>query len=184
MPKVGLSLGSSFEKLFNKALDPSKLYVFGCSCFPWLRPYSSHKLNPKSNPCVFLGYSLTQSAFLCFDPTLKKIFVSSHVKFVENVFLFVSLFTSTTPVIDQPLYSSLHHSSCIIIRRSPTNTANLTRIALFITNTPLVLSSSYFSPIHTVELTRTAPSSKPPYSSSRQVASTLPIPPRSPELNP
>ena len=34
MPKVGLSLGSSFENLFNKAHDPSKLHVFGCLCFP------------------------------------------------------------------------------------------------------------------------------------------------------
>ena len=77
MPKVGLSLWSSFEKLFNKALDPFKLRVFGCLCFPWLRPYSSHKLNPKSSPCVFLGYFLTQSDFLYFDPTLKKICVPS-----------------------------------------------------------------------------------------------------------
>ena len=72
MHKVGLSLGSSFEKLFHTILDPSKLHVFSCLCFPWLRPYSSHKLNPKSSLCAFLGYSLTQSAFLCFDPTLKK----------------------------------------------------------------------------------------------------------------
>ena len=72
MPKVGISLGSSFEKLFNKALDPSKLHVFGCLCFPWLRPFPSHKLDPKSNPCVFLGYSLTQSVFLYCDPTLEK----------------------------------------------------------------------------------------------------------------
>ena len=86
MPKIGLSLGSSFENLFNRAPDPSKLCVFGCLCFSWLRPYSSHKLNPKFSPCVFLGYSLTQSAFLYFDHTLKKILVSCHVKLVENVF--------------------------------------------------------------------------------------------------
>ena len=34
MPKVGLSLGSLFEKLFNSALDPSKLHAFSCLCFP------------------------------------------------------------------------------------------------------------------------------------------------------
>ena len=34
IPKVSISLGSSFEKLFNKALDLSKLHVFGCLCFP------------------------------------------------------------------------------------------------------------------------------------------------------
>ena len=99
-PKVGLSLGSSYEKLFNKAPYLSKLRVFGCLCFPWLCPYSSHKLDLKSSPCVFLGYSLTQSVFLYFDPTLKKIFVSRHVKFLENVFLFASLSTSATSVLD------------------------------------------------------------------------------------
>ena len=72
MPKVGISLDSLFEKLFDKAPDPSKHQVFGCLCFPWLHPYSSHKLDPKSSPCIFVEYSLTQSAFLCFDLTLKK----------------------------------------------------------------------------------------------------------------
>ena len=100
MPKVSLSLKSFFEKLFNKAPNPSKLHVLGCLCFPWSSPYSSHKIDLKSSPCVFLGYSLTQSAFLYFDPTLKKIFVSYHVKFVENEFPFASLSTSTTLVID------------------------------------------------------------------------------------
>ena len=99
MPKVSLSLGSSFEKLFNKAPDPSKLPIFSCLCFPLLRPYFSHKPYPKSCPCVFLGYSHTHNAFLCYDPTLKKIFMPRHVKFVENVFSFVSLFNSTTLVI-------------------------------------------------------------------------------------
>ena len=100
MPKVSLSLCSSFEKLFNKIPYSSMLYVFGYLCFPWLRPYSSHKLDPKSSLCVFLRYSLTQSAFLCFDLNLRKNFVSRHVKFVENVFLFMSTSTSNTPVID------------------------------------------------------------------------------------
>ena len=99
MAKVGLSLGSLFEKLFHKVLNPSKLCIFGCLCFPWLRPYSSHKLNPKSSLCVFLGYSLTQSVFLCFDPTLKTIFMSRHVKFVENVFPFFPP-TLTSSIVD------------------------------------------------------------------------------------
>ena len=168
MPKVGLSLGSSFEKLFNKAPDPSKLCVFGCSCFPWLHPYSSHKLDPKSSPCVFLGYSLTPSAFLCFDSTLKKKkkFVYHHVKFVENVFPFVSLSTSTTPVIDtaSTLPPSSFPSCDYSIRAPPpppppptllppTHSAELTRIAPFITNTPHVLLQSCFSPTHTAKFT-------------------------------
>ena len=64
MPKVGLSFSSSFENLFHTIPDLSKLRVFCCLRFLWLRPYSYHKIDPKSSPCVFLGYSLTQSVFL------------------------------------------------------------------------------------------------------------------------
>lgn len=42
-------------------------------------------------PCVFLGYSLTQSAYYCLDPSSSKIYVSRHVKFVESSFPFTSL---------------------------------------------------------------------------------------------
>ena len=100
MPKVGLSLSSSFEKLFHAVPNPSELRVFGCLCFPWLSPYFSPKLDPKSSMCVFLSYSLTQSAFICFDPTLKKIFMSRHIKFMENVFLFSFSPTHSSLVID------------------------------------------------------------------------------------
>ena len=194
MPKVGLSLGSSFEKLFNKAPDPSKLCVFGCSCFPWLHPYSSHKLDPKSSPCVFLGYSLTPSAFLCFDSTLKKKkkFVYHHVKFVENVFPFVSLSTSTTPVIDTastlppssfpscdysirappppPPYSLLPipPSSPELLPSSPTPHMSSCRAA-----SPLLIPPS--SP-------KLLPSSTPPHPSSNRATSPLPISSSSPEL--
>ena len=100
MPKVGLSLSSTFENLFHKAHDPSKLCVFYCLCFPWLRPYSSHKLDPKTSPCVFLGYCLTQSVFICFDLSSIKSLCPCHVKFMENVFPFAFPLTSTTPIVD------------------------------------------------------------------------------------
>lgn len=63
LPKVDLQMASLFEKLFNHALNLSKLRVFGCQYFSWLRPYSTHKLITRYNPCVFLGYSPTQSAY-------------------------------------------------------------------------------------------------------------------------
>ncbi|KAF2322200.1 hypothetical protein GH714_008569 [Hevea brasiliensis] len=59
--------------------------------FPLARPYSKHKLEPRSRPCVFLGYSQNQSAYLCLDPSSSKIFVSRHVDFVEDQFPFAQL---------------------------------------------------------------------------------------------
>lgn len=57
----------------------------------------TNKLEPRSTPCVFLGYSLTQSAYLCFDPSTSRMFVSRHDIFVENKFPFVSLTASSSP---------------------------------------------------------------------------------------
>ena len=156
MPKVGLSLGFSFEKLFNIASDPSKLRVFGCLRFPWLRHYSSHKLDP--NP-VLMSFLVTISIKVPFSVlTLpsKKIFVSRHVKFVENVFSFVSLYLHHMGN-KHNLYTPRFIVSLVQLSGSAslphTHTAELTRIAPFITNTPLVLPSSCFSPTHTLELT-------------------------------
>ena len=100
MPKVSLSLGPSLKSCFTKLLThpnsvSSIVYAFFI-CVPILPT----NLIPNPVTCVFLGYSLTQSAFLSLDPILKKTFVSRHVKFVENIFLFASPSTSTTPVID------------------------------------------------------------------------------------
>lgn len=57
-------------------------------CYPWLRPYTSHKLDSKSKPFVFIGYSMSQSAYFCLDPTTNEVYTSRHVTFVEAVFPF------------------------------------------------------------------------------------------------
>ncbi|BBH07832.1 transposable element gene [Prunus dulcis] len=91
MPTPTLNLSSPYHKIFQIAPNYSKLKVFGCLCYPWLKPYTSHKLEPRSKPCVFLGYSLTQSAYYCLDPSTSRIYVSRHVKFVESQFPYSSL---------------------------------------------------------------------------------------------
>ncbi|WZZ30847.1 hypothetical protein YC2023_014248 [Brassica napus] len=83
-----LSMKSPFQILFGVAPNYEKLRVFGCLCFPWLRPYNAHKLQDKSQPCVFLGYSPTQSAYFCLDRTTNRIYTSRHVQFVETLFPF------------------------------------------------------------------------------------------------
>jgi hypothetical protein len=45
-----------YTTLFNKPPDYSLLRVLGCLCFPYTRPYNDHKLQPRSLPCVFIGY--------------------------------------------------------------------------------------------------------------------------------
>jgi len=86
MPTPTLNMSSPYESIFHKSPNFSKLKVFGCLCYPWLGPYASNKLKSKSQPCVFLGYSLSQSAYLCFAKSTNKLHVSRHVQFVESVF--------------------------------------------------------------------------------------------------
>lgn len=88
-----LHFETPFQTLHGRALNYEKLRIFGCLCFPWLRPYASHKLDTKSSPCVFLGYSITQSAYFCLDRATSRIYTSRHVVFHESVFPFA---TSTT----------------------------------------------------------------------------------------
>ncbi|CAN1291668.1 Retrovirus-related Pol polyprotein from transposon RE2, partial [Linum perenne] len=86
MPSSALRGTIPFQTLFNISPNFHKLRIFGCLCYPWLRPYSSSKIDPRSRPCLFLGYSHQQSAYKCLDPVTKRIFLSRHVVFVEDKF--------------------------------------------------------------------------------------------------
>ena len=86
MPSSVLDFKMPFQTLHGHSPNFHKLKVFGCLCFPWIRPYTSHKLDEKSTPCVFLGYSITQSAYFCLDRSTSRIYTSRHVVFHEHVF--------------------------------------------------------------------------------------------------
>ena len=79
---------SPFEKLFHTPPNYAKLRVFGCLCFPWLRPYTRNKLDARSQRCVFLGYSTSQSAYFCYHQLTGRMYVSRHVQFDETSFPF------------------------------------------------------------------------------------------------
>jgi transposase InsO family protein len=74
---------SPFEALFGQKPNYLKLKTFGCICYPFTRPYNTHKLQPKSIPCVFIGYSLAQNAYHCLEPTTNRLYLSRHVLFDE-----------------------------------------------------------------------------------------------------
>ncbi|CAA7029023.1 unnamed protein product [Microthlaspi erraticum] len=88
LPTPILHLQSPYQKLFGVAPNYDKLRVFGCSCYPWMRPYNHHKLDDRSLRCVFLGYSNTQSAYYCLHILTGRIYTSRHVQFDESTFLF------------------------------------------------------------------------------------------------
>jgi len=96
MPTPTLNTHSPYDVIFQRSPHYEKLRVFGCLCYHWLRPYNAHKLEPRSKPCIFLGYSFSQSAYLCYEPTSSKIMVSRHVTFHEHIFPYNSLHTTDT----------------------------------------------------------------------------------------
>ena len=57
LPTAVLKNKTPFQVLLNKIPNYSMLRIFGCACYPLLRPYTSHKLQFLSKQCIFLGYS-------------------------------------------------------------------------------------------------------------------------------
>ena len=96
LPTPVLKLESPFEKLFGLAPNYEKLCIFGCLCFPWLMPYNKHKLEDRSTKCVFLRYSINQSAYMCLLITTDCLYVSRHVQFREESFPFQALSSHET----------------------------------------------------------------------------------------
>nr|AOG75315.1 integrase [Mirabilis jalapa]AOW44033.1 integrase [Mirabilis jalapa] len=85
-PTTTLGKRVPHELLFGSLPTYDHLRIFGCLCYPNLTPMISHKLEPRSTPCVFLGYPPTQKGYCCFDLENKKIITSRHVTFDETVF--------------------------------------------------------------------------------------------------
>lgn len=61
--------------------------MFGCACYPYLRPYNRHKIQFRSQLCVFTGYSPIHKGYLCLAQN-GKTYISRHVIFDEHLFPF------------------------------------------------------------------------------------------------
>ncbi|WVZ90565.1 hypothetical protein U9M48_036856 [Paspalum notatum var. saurae] len=91
VPSKVINFSTPLECLFNQKPDYSLLRVFGCACWPNLRPYNKHKLEFRSKQCVFLGYSNSHKGFKCLDVSSGRVYISRDVIFDEEVFPFSKL---------------------------------------------------------------------------------------------
>ena len=74
-----------FEAWFGQKPIVSHLKVFGCLCYALVPAEKRTKLERKSVPGVFVGYSSVKKGYRIFDPSTKKVIVSRDVKFNEAV---------------------------------------------------------------------------------------------------
>jgi len=125
MPTLVLDNRSPFDCLFQRSPNYHFLHTFGCLCFPFLRPYNNHKLDFRSSPCVFFGYSPSHLCYRCFDIESHRMYISRHVRFHEHVFAFdkfeqiVQVSTQTNTPSPITILPNLTHSPCSPFKTHP-----------------------------------------------------------------
>lgn len=102
---LSFSNSTSLQLLFGKIHDYFFLKVFGCSCFPCLRLYNTHKLNFRSLECIFIGYSPNHKGYKCLSLS-GKVYVSKVVVFNEYNFPCLSKFFHNHSTLSLPFASS------------------------------------------------------------------------------
>lgn len=88
LPAPHLNMISPLEKLTSKKPIYSSLRVFGSCCFPCLRAYATNKFDPRSLPCVFVGFSDRHKGYMCLYPPTGRVYISRHVVFDESMYPF------------------------------------------------------------------------------------------------
>ena len=71
------------ENFIGKKLDLSHLNIFGCIAYVHIPDELRSKLDPKEKNYVFIGYSLEQKGYRCYNPVTCEIRVSRDVVFDE-----------------------------------------------------------------------------------------------------
>lgn len=74
-----------FQMLHHRPLDYTSLRVFGCPCYPFLRPYNNSKLQFRSSKCIFVGYSHSHKGYLCMHSS-GRCYISETVQFNKSDF--------------------------------------------------------------------------------------------------
>jgi histone deacetylase 1/2 len=84
--------GMTLTKIFiGKKLDVSYFIVFGCIVYVHDPDENKSKLDPKVNKCIFIGYSLKQKGYRCFNLSTRKLQVNRDVVFDKMVNWYSSL---------------------------------------------------------------------------------------------
>jgi hypothetical protein len=72
-----------FETLFHSIPNYLVLKVFGCECWPYLKPYNSNKFSSRSKPCVFIVYIKNDHGYKYFNLQSGRIYIARHVIYIQ-----------------------------------------------------------------------------------------------------
>jgi histone deacetylase 1/2 len=85
-PNKVINNSTPLERLYKMQIDYTSLSVFGCACWPNLRPYNSHKLAFRSKQCAFLGYTNLHKGFKCLDIASGCVYIYHAMWFLMRAF--------------------------------------------------------------------------------------------------
>lgn len=95
-----------FEGWYGVKPDVSHLKIFGCSAYVHIPQVNRRKLDPKSEKCIFVGYSDTQKAYRFWNPQTRKLKISRDAIFCEEETPF-NVYVSPPPTSWSPQISSV-----------------------------------------------------------------------------
>ena len=84
LPTKALQKQTPCEAWYGHKPSLSNLKVFGCLCFSYVPQVKRDKLDKKSEPGIFIGYSNISKACRIFQPQTEKIIISRDVVFMEE----------------------------------------------------------------------------------------------------
>ena len=176
LPTLALQKQSPYTKLYNRDPDYQKLRVFGCLCYPLLKPYGLNKLKYRSKPCIFLGYNY--DGYKCLDPVTNKVYLSKHVILNEDSFLAKDQATTQFP----SMISAQGDSSLFLLVSLPLNCPFSVEPNSSTTTvspepiSPIIPASTPFHPYATLDVDTIHPPLRSPASTSitNPVTSSIP----------
>ncbi|KAK9057120.1 hypothetical protein SSX86_024487 [Deinandra increscens subsp. villosa] len=147
----------------------------------------SSKLQPRSARCIFLGYSVSKSAYKCYDPISHRLYHSRHVQFVDHIFPFGNDVASLVPLptADSFLSSSDSDPSDHEAPPVPPTDPPLPRFPPSSAQHPAQVNNPPGSPTSgPSSVSTTSPTTPPHHSSNSSSSSTSTHSPVSPNLTP
>lgn len=102
LPTASLGFLSPWFELYGSHPDVTSLRVFGCACYPYIRPYTKHKLEHRTTEIIFLGYSSVSKGYLCLDVQSNHLYTCRHVLCNESKFPSTSSHLTSLPYSVKP----------------------------------------------------------------------------------